>query len=191
GGFGPARTDRQGHERKSSDAGNEECFYTDHGSTSCVAIGSRRHMNGTYIVHMIPLIPYRLLGVCGGSDAALGEVHVVEIREDIIFLFEVFEPALVDMSGLQSFVEAGEPRDMVLGPFDGVLDHRAGLHDKGPVGALGKQELPPGLRERAARRAFGVREPSAEFFHSVRRGMEMAVDPVIRAITPDVVISLV
>jgi len=62
---------------------------------------------------------------------------------------------------------------------------------KAPVGALGKQELPSGLRERAARRAFGVREPSAEFFHSLRRGMEMAVDPVIRAITPDVVISFV
>src|SRR5437762_13493832 len=79
--------------------------------------------------------------------------------------------------------------DVILRAFDGIVHHRAGLHDKRPIRALREQELPAGLGERAQDHTVSLAKPACQLLHPPRSVMQMAIDPIVGAIQPHFVIT--
>src|SRR5207247_9472512 len=75
-------------------------------------------------------------------------------------------------------------------PAQGGLDGGGAAHHERPVARLREEELAQRLGERAARALVRARVAPAERVKAVRRGVEVAVKPVVLAREPDLVVAL-
>ncbi len=76
---------------------------------------------------------------------------------------------------------------MILGPFDGVGNHRAGFHDKGPVAGLGEEKFAGSLAQGAIEKRVrgGMAKATGELDHAHGGMMEVGIDPGVGAFEPN------
>ncbi len=76
---------------------------------------------------------------------------------------------------------------MIFCAFNGVRNHGACFHDKGPVAGLGKEEFAGGLPQSTIQKRVGggVAEATCEFNHANGRHMKVRVNPGVGALQPD------
>src|SRR3954449_8182442 len=121
---------------------------------------------------------------CSSSLRAVDAV--IDLREEIVPRLHQAQPALVELLPLQLIVQLGEAEQVLARAPDRVVDHRAGLHDEGPVARLREEELAGGLVQGAALYvARGVVMGAGELDHPLRCLVQVAVDPVVALVEPD------
>ena len=87
-------------------------------------------------------------------------------------------------------VEIVEARDVVAGALLRVLDRGVRLHDEGPVGGLGEQQLAGRLVEGAPLQVVGLLVAPGQLHHALGRHVQVRVDPVVARVEPHLGVAL-